>query len=411
MPGSFDSALPGMNKQKLKRFFQRFSVLFGRLDKGGAKQPQYLVFGGSALADTIFAHADAAMQQMPNGASFFVQNYFSNLVDYQDRLEKAVGVEPAVLAQLSLAAAKDLSAAVSQSDELVGRSAAAAEKVEALLTTVTTQQATLQEMQRSSKADVDAIAMTRNRAEKLLSVDGRQKDSLESLIRRIQGREAEIVGVLEASTISAENVVELQTKAHDSSREIERIHDSLVQTEQEAKRILSVSAQAGLARSYLAESAKLQSRSNVFTILLYSSAILVVVLAAFYVLPALETAVKTNDQSYSQRVTVILLRASILAPLVYLLYFTSKQIGATEALRMDYAEKAAASLAYSGYRDEMSEDHTLLERLRGSLLLKFAEHPERLLRKGGVRESISVDMPGFKASASSGDKGPSQVED
>ena len=81
------------------------------------------------------------------------------------------------------------------------------------------------------------------------------------------------------------------------------------------------------------------------------------------------------------------------------MFFTNRQISAAETLRMDYAEKAAASLAYSGYRDEMAADKSLLDRLRGSLLLKFAEHPERLLRKQKPQESISVTSDGFQASS------------
>lgn len=33
MPGSLEPHLPGMSKAKLKRFFQRFELLLGRLDK------------------------------------------------------------------------------------------------------------------------------------------------------------------------------------------------------------------------------------------------------------------------------------------------------------------------------------------------------------------------------------------
>jgi hypothetical protein len=47
MPGSLDQHLPGFTKPKLKRFFQRFSLLLGRLDKSGAKQPQYLYWGSN----------------------------------------------------------------------------------------------------------------------------------------------------------------------------------------------------------------------------------------------------------------------------------------------------------------------------------------------------------------------------
>ena len=94
-----------------------------------------------------------------------------------------------------------------------------------------------------------------------------------------------------------------------------------------------------------------------------------------------------------------------------MLYFTNKQIRTLEMLRMDYAEKAAASLAYSGYRDEMGRDATLLERLKGSLLMKFSEHPERLLRKQLPAERMEIDAPGFKMESQTGNISSTKSED
>ena len=236
----------------------------------------------------------------------------------------------------------------------------------------------------------------------MLSSDGRQRASLEGLVKRVQSRETEIKAILDASIRSRDETHNLLGQTRDLVNDVIKLQSSVENSDTEAKKVLGLSAQAGLARSYLTESKKLEFRSNLFTGLLYLTVSITIALAAFYVLPSLEHAIEhgTNDQQ--SKLLVTLLRASILAPLVFVLYFTTKQISSIETLRMDYAEKAAASLAYSGYRDEMSADPSLLERLRGSLLLKFAEHPERLLRKTGTRETIEVSSPGFKATSSTG---------
>ena len=39
MPGTIEEIIPGLTRAKLRRFFQRFSILLGRYDKSGAKSP------------------------------------------------------------------------------------------------------------------------------------------------------------------------------------------------------------------------------------------------------------------------------------------------------------------------------------------------------------------------------------
>ena len=65
-------------------------------------------------------------------------------------------------------------------------------------------------------------------------------------------------------------------------------------------------------------------------------------------------------------------------------------------LRMDYAEKVAASLAYSGYREEMEQDADLLRQLKAGLLVKFSNEPERLLSSHHSRTKASVRTHGFE---------------
>jgi hypothetical protein len=401
MSGSLESILPGFSKLRLKRFFQRFSLLFGRLDKNGARQGQFLAYPQTNVPDFIIANIDNAMNQMSGGASTFATNIFVTFVDLQEKLERAVGLDAATLSQISLAAAKDLSAVVSQADELLESSKIANMKIESLVSATAAQQASVHLSQQSTKADVDSIATFRAKVEQLLSKDGRQRASLESLVKRVQAHDVEVQQLRDSVDGKRVEIEAILAQSQEKMNAISGLQISLADSDEKAKLVLGLSAQAGLARSYLTESRKLETRANWFTAALYASVAITILLAACYVLPSLEKAIN-GPVGQESKLLVTLLRASILSPLVYVLYFTVKQISSLETLRMDYAEKAAASLAYSGYRDEMSADVSLLERLRGSLLLKFAEHPERLLRKSETRETISVTSPGFSATSSSG---------
>ena len=251
----------------------------------------------------------------------------------------------------------------------------------------------------------------RQAVEKLASGDGRHTKSLEALKKQAEEKLEVIETVLDnANTANdrtnnaLQGLIVAEERFSSTDREV-------LEIKQRASEVLALSSQAGLASSYLAESKKLERTSGWFTVVLYATALVSLGVAAFYVLPTLEKSVSgTHEQFSTEAAYLTLLRATVLAPLIYILYYTTKRISSLETLRMDYAEKAAASLAYSGYKGEMSEDMPLLEQLRGSLLLRFAEHPERLLRKIPGIETVQVNRKGFKARFMSGRVAKSDVE-
>ena len=64
MPGNLAEVVPGLTKKRLVRFFRRFSVLLGRLDKSGAKHPQYLWNDGVLAPASLLPQVDAAIGNM-----------------------------------------------------------------------------------------------------------------------------------------------------------------------------------------------------------------------------------------------------------------------------------------------------------------------------------------------------------
>jgi hypothetical protein len=85
---------------------------------------------------------------------------------------------------------------------------------------------------------------------------------------------------------------------------------------------------------------------------------------------------------------LLFVRLAILSPVIWALIFTNRRFLYLETLQMDYAAKASTALAYSGYIDEMESDPELSKRLKDGLVLRFLEHPSRLIgRKNGAGKS------------------------
>lgn len=399
MPGSLDSYMPGMTKAKLKRFFQRFDVLLGRLDQKGAKQPQYLFYGGQSLPAHLSAVCDQSINHMPSGAGTFVPNNMAQLIEMQDRLERAVGTDVDELKRISTTTANDLENSVQLSDELVASIQENEKTAKQYADEADNIKRKLSENLEDIEKAVATVRHLRQTAETLTNPDGRNKNSLETLGRRAKERLSEIESVNAEIRKHLETSQEYLKEIENNSVNSSFVFRSLETTENDAKQILNLSSQAGLASSYKTEADRLKKQSNYFTSLLYCTALLTLMVAICYVIPELTKAISDGGKSvdFDQVLSLTFLRALTLGPLIYILFFTTKRISILEILRMDYAEKAAASLAYSGYKDQMTVDDDLLRQLKASLLSKFQDHPERLLRPEAISTRAKVSAPGFVA--------------
>ena len=402
LPARIDEIIPGISRPNLRRFFHRFSLLLGRIDKSGSKNPQFLAYGNTNLPEYLISSLDAVVDALRAGPENFFSHKLNDLVWEQMLLERAVGVSSDELKNLTISIAEDLRSTLAKSEESLQQLRAVNDESKALQADLRQAQSEARKAASAASASLESIENLRIKMERLASSDGRTKDSLDSLIKSVRSKADDANNTAEEVQNIKEDIKQHQSDATNALGDARQSADRINDIEQQAKKVLNLSTQAGLAASYLKESVELRKRANLFTILLYGTSIATILVAAFYVLPSLEHAM-TIGKKISDALPVVLLRASVLAPLIYVFYFTTKQINSIEILRMDYAEKAAASLAYSGYKDEMAADQSLLERLRASLLLRFAEHPERLLRKRPSQEKLQVEAPGFKATASTAD--------
>lgn len=397
MPGNIDGSIPGMTKPKLKRFFQRFDILLGRLDKQGAKHPQYLFYGGQSLTTYLSVIFDQSQSYMPSGATTFAANCMQNLVAAQDLLERAVGTDVDEVRKISATTASDLAVSVEQSDSMLAELRQAVAKASEATNQAEVERERLSNLLEEAQNSLSKIKDIRATAETLTNPDGRNRTSLEALARRVR----EIVSETESENKKSKALLSQVNKdavnAAETKNSVSLLAKSITEIEADAKKVLGLSSQAGLAASYKSEADRLQRLSNYFTGGLYCVAIITLLVATCYVLPELNKALGGKDINFSKALSITLLRALTLAPLVYVIIFTNKRIGVLETLRMDYAEKAAASLSYSGYRDQMASDDDLLQKLKASLLSKFHEHPERLLQKNTTSTASQTDDKAAKS--------------
>jgi hypothetical protein len=393
--------ISGFYGRDFDRLINSIAKLLERVDKGSVDHPEYLAHSSGNIAEYAIQLLQGVPASLESGPLHFVQTTMPALLLCEERLFKAVGHYYFHVREIKDRQVREIQKLAEESVEYREESRKSSEAIRGSEEKSGEILSSLQVLNSQAGEAALKISETKSLVDKLASGDGRGK-SLEALKRTAEGKVETIDGVLGKAAAASEKAEESLKKLEEAAGRFEETKSDIDLIRAEAEAVLSLSNQAGLAGSYLRESRKLAVRSYIFTGILYATAVAAALIAAFYVLPSLEHSISANGGSLAERaIPVALLRATVLAPLVYILYFTTRQISALETLRMDYAEKAAASLAYSGYKDEMSEDISLLERLRGSLLLKFAEHPERLLRRRPVRDTIEVQTPGFRATSSS----------
>ena len=404
MPGSLDDLVPGLTKDRLAKIFKRISVLLGRLDSKGARHPQYLWLNGVLSPESIIGQIDPIISNSASGASSLVQNHLPSILAIYDSLEKAIGTDASEMRGLLSSENSDLSVAVTQTDELSNQAQKNVAELQKSQVEAQTAQKSITQLLEATRNDAAKADAARRLIEGLTNPDGRNKNSLEALARKARERFAEIEDIFKTANTELDGIKEDLKVVALQKGTSENLISDLKNKRTEAEQILNLSSQAGLAASYQAEKNNLGKRSLYYSGILYASSLLAFIVAVCYVIPSLGSALNSTEGNgqhidFWKAFSFTLLRASVLAPLVYVIYFTQKTLSSIELLRMDYAEKSAASLAYSGYKDQMESDPDLIKQLQASLLMKFSEHPERLLHAGKYYSKAKVKTPGFEAEA------------
>lgn len=396
--------LPGFNRRAASRLFASLRASLFRVDKGKVKHPEFLAHSNGSVPQHVITSLDDALNYANQGGAAFAQHALPNLVFLQERLERASGVEARELEEFQVAAVADIRAMVSESEEMTARLLEAGQKAESARAKSESDASKLDTYLSEATSALAEVSEIRRKVDNLASGDGRTGKSIEKQLQiatekaqKVKEVHDDIVKILEQTQEAKERV---DTNLGRSNIEYEKIKS--IRSESES--VLKLATQAGLAASYRSERETVKKQQNIYTGVFYSAILIILCVAIFYVLPAFEGFIIAEGAIEPiQAAFIAFTRVAVLAPLIWAVHFTSQRIQKLEILQVDYAEKAAASLAYSGYRSEMEADPDLLLRLKDGLLTRFSEHPERLLRTSSSSLHPKVASPA--ASMEAGEQG------
>lgn len=129
----------------------------------------------------------------------------------------------------------------------------------------------------------------------------------------------------------------------------------------------------GLAKSFQDRSNKLRSERTLWTIGFGASAVFLLALAVAF-------ASDLETMTYESLVVHLLRKIGLAAPLVWLGWYSARQVGRISRVQEDYEYKAASALAFQAYKEEanVGGDPELMKKLLEHAINTFGENPVRL---------------------------------
>lgn len=129
----------------------------------------------------------------------------------------------------------------------------------------------------------------------------------------------------------------------------------------------------GLAKSFQDRSNNLQFERKLWTYGFAGSAIILLTVAIIF-------AVELSSMTYESLLVHLLRKIGLAAPIIWLGWYSARQVGRIARVQEDYEYKAASALAFQSYKDEakLGGDPELEKKLLDHAIKTFGENPVRL---------------------------------
>jgi hypothetical protein len=398
-----------MHPAHVRRLLANISRLLGLVDGNQAKHPEYLAGTPTMVPEKAIDLAASIKPSFDAGVEHFIQNTLPQLVDVEDRLNRAVGAAEFKIAEIKNQQVRSLKQIIDRANVSKGMLDSLLEETKKEKSDLFGSADEVAKAVLSVSASQKKVSEVAALAAKLANGHARQ-GSLESLVRDARSKSDEIDALLltvsaskDAAQMAAEQAKGASGRADDELLGLSRSNEKAVE-------ILNNATQAGLAGAYKTEREKLKKQQDIFGYIFYGIIIAIIVYAAIFLIPIARDLLVPSDKrgiASAENAEILLVRLLILTPAIWALIFTNRRYANLESLQMDYAAKSATALAYSGYRDEMSDDAELSKRLKDGLLIRFLEHPSRLL-KNGAKDDVFEHL---RASAASEKKTATRDKD
>ncbi len=129
----------------------------------------------------------------------------------------------------------------------------------------------------------------------------------------------------------------------------------------------------GLAKSFQDRSNNLQYERRLWTLGFAGSAVVLLMVAVVF-------AVELSSMTYEALLVHLLRKIGLAAPVIWIGWYSARQVGRIARVQEDYEYKAASALAFQSYKDEvkLGGDSELERKLLELAITTFGENPVRL---------------------------------
>lgn len=352
----------------LEELFRRWESTLNVLDTKGywSTSPEVAIADGP-LATQISALAGVVANANSHGVSWMVSSqFFETANSIQQRISTLTNRQASVNREV----AKLLAARGAENIEVVISAAESAKKVIDLSEVVADDAQRIADATKAIEASNMLSESTNARLEELAdaatdsaNTASAQKGEIEKLLK--------IIIELKASADTREEELgERVTAVDDQLKATDVIAKNAYKSVEDALRMVR---DQGLAHSFQTRSTALQGERRSWTIMFVGSALILLALAMVF-------AVDLTEMTYQALTVNFLRRVGLAAPLIWVGWYSARQVGRIVRVQEDYEYKAASALAFQSYNEEakLGADPEMQKKLLELAITTFGENPVRL---------------------------------
>lgn len=376
--GDFSAYGYPLSYDAMDELFGRWQTIFDTLESKGywAASPEVAV-SDSPIASQIVNLTNIVNHGQGNGVSWMLQSQFLEVagniqlhVSALSRRQAAVNKEVAKLlvargsaeTESIITAAKAAERILSLRNEAEEKARSASEASASAVSAselASAEQEKLAELAEGIGANAETVTQNAKESEQLL-------EQISSLLERVIKREEDL----------AERVSLSDAAVQANHENAEKAKASVAEALREART-------QGLALSFQDRSDKLKSERWLWTVVFSGSALLLLAVAIVF-------AIEFTDFTYEFLMVHLLRKAGLAAPLIWVGWYSARQIGRVAKVQEDYEYKAASALAFQSYKEEVKllGDTELQSKLIEIAIRTFGENPVRLY-EAGADEPVS----------------------
>lgn len=325
-----------------------------------------------AIADTPLATAINDLNNVVNGAKSYAIGWMisNRFVDISSNIQQQISSLARGQSSINKEVARLLTERGAENVDLISTAARSAEKIidlgkvsEENVSRILQATSTIESASALAEATNSNIAaLTKTVTDNAASVAG-DKETIASLLKEVTE--------LKAQALAREN--ELVTRATTLDGQINDIHQKTELAYESVTKALRAARNQGLAASFQDRSNTLKAERRLWTITFVGSAAILLALAVVF-------SIDLTDMKFEALLVHLLRKVGLAAPVVWIGWYSARQVGRISRVEEDYEYKAASALAFQSYKDEakLGGDEEMQKKLLGHAISTFGENPVRL---------------------------------